>query len=505
MRPRTMIIYCCCMVLAAAGLRPGLFGDTPPGWCQVNYSGFGQDATHLGTYLFVFDDAVYAINEQGWFRMENPMRRVWTPMVPPGPPAGPGAMPDGSAPFGDFLYAWSAGRLWYVAKGTDPNGPNWIPVLSTGPPGGVSPRPMTMFNAQLYGIYDDGSSGTFEIWRTSAVGKSTASWEQVVANSFGDPVNNKAVSLMMVFNDHIYAGTTTYQGTFGDPRSYGSGVEVWESSNGDRGAWVQVNEDGFGTKSDGCAGSNRPCFLIHQLIGSGAVYRAANQSREYLYIGTKSHFGAEIFRYDGTGVEGWTNVTPDWLNRHEPGVFGTVGPSRAEAMAVFDGALFMAEGFPTGNLAKYDGAKWSKVVEGPTPFALQNGGLRSVVTFKGKLFTSTLHYAGSTSGDQIWGYPFPLRVLRFPHMYELCQVVGCPPFRTPWEWEVDPAPSERFRMIVREGGAKASALQTIRRQAVSLTLQMAVASPKQAAGIEQRAKRLLETMREIEGAPQRRK
>jgi hypothetical protein len=86
---------------------------------------------------------------------------------------------------------------------------------------------------------------------------------------------------------------------------------------------------------------------------------------------------------------------------------------------------------------------------------------------------------------------------KFPYLYRLCSIVGCPPFKTPWEWNVDPAPDERFRILVRAGGPKASALKAIQNQTRSLTLEMKNASSKQRMKIEDSAKRHLAEIKKI--------
>jgi hypothetical protein len=77
-------------------------------------------------------------------------------------------------------------------------------------------------------------------------------------------------------------------------------------------------------------------------------------------------------------------------------------------MIVFQGNLYLAEGFPKANVSKYDGTNWSVVVPGPTPFDPLNGGLVSLAIFKDKLYVGTVRgpYMGSTQGDQVWGYPY---------------------------------------------------------------------------------------------------
>ncbi len=398
------LALCFFMVYALLGLTSlshGAAPDPPPGWYQVNQDGFvsGLGGSDEGTRLFVFNNKLYAINSQGFFSMQDPVLRNWTKLTPPIPPAGPGPTPS-LILLGNYLYAWDSGNMWTIAIGQDPNGPNWNKVTSIGLPGGVSPYPWVLFDGKIYGVYYT-SSNTFEIWRTSPTGLPTLVWERVVENGFSDPTNNHGVDIMIVFNGHIYAGTRTLGGVFGDPGSYGTGVEIWESPTGNIGSWTQVNVDGFGTKLTNC-GPVGPCnFPIHQVIGSAAVYKAPGQTQEFLYIGTLSHFGGEIWRYDGNGLNGWQNVTQPWGG---PCAIGC-GPFRDRSMAVFQDKLYVAEGFPTGNLAKYDGTAWSLVLEGPHPFDPDNIALDSLAVFANYLYVSAGHY-NLSQGDQVWAYPF---------------------------------------------------------------------------------------------------
>lgn len=86
---------------------------------------------------------------------------------------------------------------------------------------------------------------------------------------------------------------------------------------------------------------------------------------------------------------------------------------------------------------------------------------------------------------------------KFPYLYRLCTIVGCLPFKKPWEWYVDPVPDERFRVLVRAGGRKASALKSIQSQTAALTRRIKTASSSKRMEIERRAKRLLEEIRNI--------
>ena len=384
-------------------------GAPPPGWRQVNrdgfISGFGPNNE---TDLFVFNEELYAFNGNGLFRMNNPLTRNWTKLSLPYPPFARGQLPSQLIVLGGFLYASYNGELWLLQDGNDPAGPDWHKLY-------IAPDSLTLktiFADMIYGVKQ--ISQGFEIWRAPlGVYDNTLweRWERVVDNSFGDTANNTSVDIMIVYNGDIYAGVGTLDGFFGDPRSYGTGVEIWESSTGSLNTWSQVNVDGFGTLFQGCInpGPMHVCyFAIHQVIGSAAVYRAGRGATPYLYIGTKSHYGAEIWRYNGVGgVNGWTNVTPSWAG---PGF--TSSPGRNEDLGIFSGGLYLAEGFPTANLAKYDGTNWSIVVAGPEvsglphTFSPRITRLHSLAVYKDKIYVSAAGNIYDTLGDQVWGYPF---------------------------------------------------------------------------------------------------
>ena len=425
-----------CVVLAP--IAPVIFGEAiaraqppSPDWYQVNQTGFvpGQGNTADGSKLFTFDDKLYAFNEYGLFGMDDPTARVWTQVIPPPQPVGPGATPHFIGTVGHYLYAWNGGQLWWIPEGAELSGPNWNQVTSVGPPGGTAPVPIvrsrylssvTIFGGKMYGLLPfPVNDAPFEIWRTGDIGKTTATWERVVTNSFGNPTNNKLVDIMITFNNHIYVGTETLSGIFGDPSAYGAGVEIWESANGDPGTWNQVNTDGFGTLET-CPPS--PCgFATNQVIGTAAVYQPPGSPQEYLYVATNAHFGAEIWRYDGTGVNGWTNVTPPWAG---PNVLGNF-PGRNWALTVFQDKLYLAEGFPTANLATYDGTDWSVLVAGQNPFDPNNGALYSLLVFNSQLYVSTGHAFNATQADQVWRYsltpPVTANAARREHTATLLQ------------------------------------------------------------------------------------
>jgi hypothetical protein len=378
----------------------------PTNWYRVNYNGFisGYGPSN-GVYLFVFEKNMYAYNDDGVFLLKDPIVKDWAQLNLPDPPSGPGDTPDLFMAFGDYLYAYNNAKLWWIQKGKDLASSNWNAVTSIGLPSGESPYPKVMFNNHIYGIYWNTSSNTFEIWRTGNIGTTTATWQRVVMNSFGDTTNNQWVDIMIEYNNRIYAGVNTLKGTFGDARDYGTGVEIWESTTGNAGSWSQVNVDGFGVIFQGCINPGTQfevCdFPIHQVLGSAAVYKPPGATQEYLYIGTKTHYGAEIWRYDGTGTSGWQNVTPSWAG---PGWGSSAG--RNEAMVVFQGNLYLAEGFPTANLARYNGTSWTIVAAGPNPFESDNIRLESLAVHNNRLYVTARANTMGIRGDQVWGYPF---------------------------------------------------------------------------------------------------
>lgn len=372
-------------------------------WVQVNEDGFGyppSTSSDVAGGLFTFGGHLYAFNEHGLFRMDNLICKDWGKVFAP---------PGSFRPLGDHLYCMGPKELWWIKQGEAFSSVNWKQATSQGLPGGVNPRFMTIFKGEIYGVYSPPTGANiFEIWRSKDIGKTLMNWEQVVTQSFGDYQNNKDVDFMGVFNGKIYVGTNTLKGMFGSPQPT-TGIEIWESASGDAGTWTQVNADGFGTEVT-IPIENKKIRTNH-VIGSWAVYKALNQIQDYFYIGTKSHWGAEVWRYDGKGKGGWKNVTPPWA---VPSPIGG-DPGRNMAMAIFQDSLYLAEGYLTGNLAKYDGTNWSIVVNGPNPFDPQNGGLSSLAVFESHLYVHTIHlpYSGATKGDQVWGHPFNFIVWKF--------------------------------------------------------------------------------------------
>lgn len=263
-------------------------------------------------------------------------------------------------------------------------------------PSGTTVKPILLFNGQLYAeVYAAGST-TFDIWRSPDFGKTSMIWNKVVSNGFGDPLNHK-LGLLIEYNKKLVAVTTNTRtnpsASFGDEDFYGTGIEVWESPTGDDGSWYQINKDGFGTELTGFGGKT---FRTNQDLGAGAIYKS------YLYIGTKAHYGGQVWRYDGTGLNGWKDTTPNTMGVGK-------GPSRAMSMVVYQNFLYLGEGYPTGNLDKFDGSNWEIVIPSD-PFAPTNVGIASLAIVDEKLYASTLgdpfYQNVGYYFSQVWGYPF---------------------------------------------------------------------------------------------------
>jgi len=389
---RLGIVFAMLMLLLGSVMPGGMALAAPGNWVQMGAdNALGAPPTGNPTELFVFGGELYAYNDYGLFHMRLSPSLKWEKLPTP---CAPGNW--SFRPMGNTLYLYSK-KLYRILQGQAFTPANWAEVHSFGTPGGADPVPLVLFNGQVYGVYYPAGSSTFEIWRSPDHGKTAMTWTKVVASGFGDPQNH-ALGFITVFKGKLIAATTmTRTSGFGDPSGFGQGVEIWESPTGNLGSWTQVNVDGFGTQTT-VVGSNKT-FRTNQDVGGYAVYNG------YLYVGTKSHYGAEVWRYNGLGKSGWTNVTPPWA-----GVSMLMSsPGRNMAMAVYGNELYLAEGFPTGNLAKYNGKNWTIVVSGPNPFDPDNGGIGSLAVLGGKLYAATIHkpYAGkAVKGDQVWGYPY---------------------------------------------------------------------------------------------------
>ena len=386
------------MVLAGAFLflclAVGSASAAPLNWIRAQD---GLPASTSDPEIFRFGPDVYLNVDSNLFvQMYNQPCFGWSQV----------AVPSGVidlSPVGDYLFA-TGSDLWWIAKGEAMILERWNKVTSYNLPSGESITVGAIFDGQLYGVVDYVKSGatqsTFDIYRTPDVGKTTMMWTKVASEGFGDPQNHGLGYLGVFKNKLVVITTLTYNGMFGDVLQYLDGIEVWETSTGSAGSWTQVNEDGFGTTVTG-GGLPKP-------VKANSAFGAAAEFNGYLYVGTKSHLGAEIWRYDGTGKAGWTNVTPPTL-----GIYFSSGPGRVERMVVFQNLLYVAEGYPTANLDQYDGATWTVIESGPNPFDPSNSSILGLAvssrsTTGDKIFLQAHMFGG---GYQVWSYSFSGRPL----------------------------------------------------------------------------------------------
>jgi hypothetical protein len=259
--------------------------------------------------------------------------------------------------------------------------------------------PLAIFNGQIYGKVE--RTNTFDIYRSADIENTESmTWTKVVSAGFGDPQNH-ALGYLGVFKGKLIAITDmTYNGVFGDTGGYLNGIEVWQSSTGNLGNWQQINEDGFGTTIQTISG----------LVRTNIAFGAAEEFDGYLYVGTKSHLGAEVWRYDGSGITGWVDVTPSELGVCElvcgPGVGG---PSRVEDMTVFEDKLYFALGFPKPGLIRLDGSTgtWERDF-----FDKADQQFSTVLKLAGqssrtgdKLFLTMIHGDGPEDYAETWAWP----------------------------------------------------------------------------------------------------
>ena len=267
-------------------------------WRQVNEDGFfglSVGDTAAGAPLFTFGDHLYLRNTtEELFMMSDPITRDWQDT----------GLKGSFTVIGDFLYREVGQDLFFIPKGASPLGTGWNKVTSQGLPGGGSPSPRTVFENQVYGVYN--TPDGFQIYRSSDIGKVVMNWEVVATNSFGNPEENQQLAFLAVFGDRLCAGTDTRKMdlSFGDPAAYmSSGVEIWESSTGDLNSWKLVNNSGFGTKHQVSYQGTLVTISTNQTIMSWTVYKAPGEQQAHLYVGTATHFAPDgqiwRVRWDG--------------------------------------------------------------------------------------------------------------------------------------------------------------------------------------------------------------
>jgi len=297
---------------------------------------------------------------------------------------------------------------------------------------------VAVFDGQLYlGMEADDLYGA-RVWRTKAgvtVARNQSDWEQVVDDAFGDVSNNDHMDSLEPFEGYLYASTA-------QKSANRDGTEVWRSSTGNLGSWVQVNDDGFGITNarynenfkdmavftvDGtswlCGGT------VNTLVGAqvwctdgslkdgGPKLSWVQKNQDgfgdaryvkvwstglmsgYLYAGTECYSGGAcpgtVWRTDGTADDTrwqWTKV------------FTATANNRVDIIGPYDGYLYI--GFDGGNGTEVwrsstgDAGTWSQV--NSDGFGDPNNGrviVDAATVYNGALYLATLNEA---TGAEVW-------------------------------------------------------------------------------------------------------
>lgn len=322
--------------------------DAADSWIKISEDGFiGEN-----TAIFEFDSNLFVNTNEKLYQLQQDQCLQYNQKIIPA------ANHRTYRQVGDNLYMIGDTNLWFVRKGEAFTDTNWKKVTSTGLPSDlINTIPEIIFNGKIYAGVRTTSSNTFDIYRSSDIDKSEMTWTKIVSDGFGDPQNHQ-LGYLGIYNNKLIAVTTETRGPiFGNQNAFGSGIEVWESSSGDMNSWHQINKDGFGTELT----ISGLTFRTNQDFGAAEVYNG------YLFIGTQAHYGGEVWRYDGTGLNGWNDVTPSWM-----GVGPLTPPSRATSMVIYQNLLYMSEGIATPGIDTYDGSTWNTVFSPPPTDALEH-------------------------------------------------------------------------------------------------------------------------------------
>jgi hypothetical protein len=236
-----------------------------------------------------------------------------------------------------MMWRTSDGWHWEVAS------PSWLTPT------------IYMYDAQAF--HDQlylGLGSPAQLWRTDG-----DTWQAVDTVGFGD-INNHTLSTLAVFGDQLYAAVLNDV----------TGVEIWRSSSGDPGTWMQVPPGGFG----GWA--------------SGDV--ALDVFQGQLYAGFASDIGSQLWRTsDGTT---WEQVFTDGL--------GNGGNGRS-SLTEFNGVLYLSfrNVFEGGQIwSSSNGQDWTPVMQGGFG-DVNNGRPYGLIVADGALYVVM---SNVVTGAQVW-------------------------------------------------------------------------------------------------------
>ncbi|MPQ45000.1 hypothetical protein [Clostridium tarantellae] len=270
---------------------------------QVNEVGFFNFESSInGSKLLEFDNNIYAYNNYGLFKLISPALKLWQKIHLP-------IELTDNINFNfivlkDYLYFYTDLELWKIKK-CDNWIDGWIKVTSKNKDINevIMVKPLALFNQNIYGITYNAKS--FKIVKSPNLEHSEMLWELAAPESFNNIEKNKDVAFMTIVNNRLYAATNTLQGDFNNENSYLlDGIEIWESKTGNIDSWIKINTPGFGVKRN----INNKTIYVNQLISSFSIFKSANNTTESLILGTSSVFGAEIWIYNGEGINGWSTL-----------------------------------------------------------------------------------------------------------------------------------------------------------------------------------------------------
>ena len=339
----------------------------PPGWQQVNVSGFGDPLTRGISALDIFRGQLYA-GASNWDTGGQIWRLgtdgQWSQVTNAGFSSGPAnpAIVDLSV-FQGQLYAgagWNIdapGQVW-----RSPDGTNWQSVTTDGF-GNIENIAVTNFVVFKRMLYAGTGSvnGSAQIWR-SKTGNS-GSWTQVAPDGPGLTGN---VTGFAVYKGVLYAAIEPAGGL-------GAPIQVWRSTNGSD--WTTVTADGFGDERNESTGG------FAQFGG-------------YLYLGTRNEeTGAQLWRTrDGMH---WEQVVGDG--------FGDLNNIKIESLLVYNDLLYAATYNWMGLQLwrSVDGMNWEQV--SANGFGDSNNFAtlwnNATVEYQGKILIGTWNYA---DGGELW-------------------------------------------------------------------------------------------------------
>ena len=288
-----------------------------PGWRWMNQSGF-RDVNNLITALEPFDGQLYA-STGNWIR-------------------------------GASIYRSTTGADWAPASAAGPG-----PIF-----GELNPAILDLqeFDGQLYASTGWGSLEG-QIWRST----DGANWTKVTDLEFA----GRSVSLMMVYENMLYACATGTNDEYGSPLT---GIEVWQSSTGDSGTWQRVAENGFDN-------------LNNSAVAGGAIFSGE------LYLAVDN-------AVDGVTLWKTANGT-SWSQVNASG-FGSSNNTLSSGIAVLGSYLYAGtwNEVTGGQIWRYDGTAWEIVVADGFG-SLNNKMIRSLYTFKDRLFSVTFNNVGGAA------------------------------------------------------------------------------------------------------------